>query len=118
MNTLYYASSRSEFNRITSCKSARDIWHALEITYEGTNQVKESKIDMLLHQYKLFKMLQNESIISMFTRMTTIINSLDALDRTYNNTKIVSKIIRSSPKVWEEKVWRQYEKPRISPNFH
>lgn len=29
-NTLYYALIRSEFNKITSCKNVRDIWHALE----------------------------------------------------------------------------------------
>jgi hypothetical protein len=41
MHTLYCAFSRSEFNRITSCNNAKDIWHALKITHEGTNQVKE-----------------------------------------------------------------------------
>ncbi|KAG5235371.1 zf-CCHC domain-containing protein [Salix suchowensis] len=66
MNTLYYALNR-------------------KVTHEGTNQVKESKIDMLVHQYELFKMLQNESITSMFTRMTSITNSLHALGRTYTN---------------------------------
>lgn len=104
MNTLYCALNRSEFNRISSCKNARDIWHTLEVTHEGTNQVKESKIDMLVHQYELFKMLQNESITSMFTRMTSITNNLHALGRTYTNTEIVSKILRSLPKAWEAKV--------------
>jgi hypothetical protein len=41
MNTLYCALNRSKFNRITSCKKARNIWHVLRITHEGTNQVKE-----------------------------------------------------------------------------
>ena len=49
-------------------------------------------------------MLPNESITSMFITMTTITNSLDALGRTYDNTDIVSKIIRSLPKSWEVKV--------------
>ena len=49
-------------------------------------------------------MLQNESITSIFTKMTTITNNLDALDRTYTNVDIVSKILRSLPKTWEEKV--------------
>jgi hypothetical protein len=31
MNILYCALSISKFNRIKSCKNARDIWHALEI---------------------------------------------------------------------------------------
>jgi hypothetical protein len=37
-------------------------------------------------------MLPNESITSMFTTMTTITNSLDALGRTYDNTDIVSNL--------------------------
>jgi hypothetical protein len=89
MNTLYCALSRSEFNLISSFKNARNIWHALEVTHEGTNQVKESKIDMLIHQYELFKMLPNESITSMFTRMTTITNSLDVIGRTYTNAMLI-----------------------------
>jgi len=104
MHTLYCAFSRSEFNRITSCNNAKDTWHALKITHEETNQVKEWKNDMLVHQYELFKMLPNESITSIFAKMTTITNNLDALDRTYTNVDIVRKILRSLPKTWEVKV--------------
>jgi hypothetical protein len=85
-------------------KNTRNIWHVLEVTHEGTNQVKESKIDMLVHQYELFKMLQNEYITSMITRMTTITNSLDVLGSTYTNADIVSKTFRSLSKTWERKV--------------
>ncbi|GAV66716.1 zf-CCHC domain-containing protein/UBN2 domain-containing protein [Cephalotus follicularis] len=55
------------------------MWDLLEVTYEGTNQVKESKISMLVHEYELFVMHDNESISDMFTRFTTIINSLKIL---------------------------------------
>ncbi|GAV60643.1 UBN2 domain-containing protein, partial [Cephalotus follicularis] len=55
------------------------MWDSLEITYEGTNQVKESKISMLVYEYELFMMHDNESISDMFTRFTTIINSLKNL---------------------------------------
>lgn len=34
----------------------------LEVTHEGTNQVKESKINLLTHQYKFFKMENDETI--------------------------------------------------------
>ncbi|GAV93014.1 UBN2 domain-containing protein [Cephalotus follicularis] len=56
------------------------MWDLLEVTYEGTNQVKESKISMLVHEYELFMMHDNESISDMFTRFTTIINSLTAIE--------------------------------------
>jgi len=47
MNTLYCALNKNEFNRIISYKNAKDI---LKVPHKGTNQVKESKIDMLVHQ--------------------------------------------------------------------
>jgi len=37
-------------------------------TYEGISQVKETKINMFVHQYELFKMQSNEMIKEMFTR--------------------------------------------------
>ena len=48
MNLLYCALSASEFNRISTCTFAKEIWDRLEITHEETNQVKESKISMLV----------------------------------------------------------------------
>ena len=79
MNILYYALDANEFNHILTCMSAKKIWDRLEVTHEGTNQVKESKINMLVHKYELFKMKHDESINEMFTHFTDIINSLKSL---------------------------------------
>ena len=40
--------SRSEFNRISMCSTTKEIWDKLEVTYEGTYRVKESKINLLV----------------------------------------------------------------------
>ena len=48
MNLLYCVLSTSEFNRIFTYSSTKEIWDRLEVTHEGTNQVKESKISMLV----------------------------------------------------------------------
>jgi hypothetical protein len=76
----------------------------LEVTYEGTNQVKESKISRLVHEYELFCMKSEECISEMFTRFTNIINSLKALGKCYTNVENERKILRSLPKHWEAKV--------------
>ncbi|GAV75150.1 UBN2 domain-containing protein, partial [Cephalotus follicularis] len=76
----------------------------LEITYEGTNQVKESKISMLVHEYELFVMHDNECISDMFSRFTTIINSIKNLGKSYSNQELVRKILRCLPKSWTPKV--------------
>lgn len=103
INCLYCALCKDEFNRVSMCSSAQEIWKTLEITHEGTNQVKESKISMLVHNYELFKMDANETITDMFTRFTNIINSLKGLGKVYTTSENVRKILRSLPKTWEAK---------------
>ncbi|GAV92546.1 UBN2 domain-containing protein, partial [Cephalotus follicularis] len=95
-HVLFCVVGLNEFNRISSCDTAKKMWDLLEITYEGTNQVKESKISMLVHEYELFMMHDHESISDMFTRFTTIINSLKNLGKSYHNQELVRKILRCS----------------------
>ena len=44
MNALFCALDNKEVHRISSCESAHEIWNKLEVVYEGTNHVTESKI--------------------------------------------------------------------------
>ncbi|GAV67443.1 UBN2 domain-containing protein, partial [Cephalotus follicularis] len=74
------------------------------VTYEGTNQVKEANISMLVHEYEMFTMNDNEDINSMFTRFTNITNALQSLDKIYSNSEMVRKILRCLPKAWMPKV--------------
>jgi hypothetical protein len=99
INILYYALSIGEINKISSYKNVR----------EGTNQVKESKINMLIYQYELFKIFPYESITNMFTRISIITNNLVAFGMIYINANIVSKFHISLPKTWKEKVMATQE---------
>ena len=48
-------------------------------------------------------MEQNESVNSIYTRFTDIINTLGALRKTFSNSEKVKKISRSLPKEWRPK---------------
>ena len=61
---------KSEFNRISMCETAFDIWRTLEITHEGTSRVKDSKVNILLHDFELFQMQPSETIGDMYTRFS------------------------------------------------
>ncbi|GAV79821.1 UBN2 domain-containing protein [Cephalotus follicularis] len=64
------AINSNDFNRVSSCILAKEMWDRLEVTYEGTNQVKEAKISMLVHKYEMFTMFENEDIKTILTRPT------------------------------------------------
>ncbi|GAV79547.1 DUF4219 domain-containing protein/UBN2 domain-containing protein, partial [Cephalotus follicularis] len=58
--------------------------------------------------YQLWHIIVNgnriESISDMFTRFTTIVNSLKNLGKNYSNQELVRKILRCLPRSWTPKV--------------
>ncbi|XP_021839804.2 uncharacterized protein [Spinacia oleracea] len=95
----------NEHNRVMGCKNAKQIWDLLQVTHEGTNEVKRSKIDLLMHQYELFTMKPSETIQDMITRFTNIINELNSLGKIITPEEQVRKVLRSLPQdPWMAKV--------------
>ncbi|MQL99192.1 hypothetical protein Taro_031913 [Colocasia esculenta] len=48
------------FSVLTSL--AKKMWDKLKLIYEGTSEVKETKANILVHEYEMFKMSPVESI--------------------------------------------------------
>ena len=99
-NLLLTTIAPSEFYLISSCDTAKDIWDTLSNTYEGTNTIKETKINSLIQQYELFKIKPNEKIKEVFNRFTAITNELTSLGKKMNDPDLVRKILRILPKSW------------------
>ena len=95
LNILFCAVNQEQFNKISNCNTVNKAWHNLEVTHEGKNQVKETKINMLVHKYELFKMKPNEPIGEIFTRFCDTTNSLQALGKSFSQGDLVRKVLRS-----------------------
>nr|XP_009622274.1 uncharacterized protein LOC104113718 [Nicotiana tomentosiformis] len=93
-----------EYNCISACQNAKEIWEALQIVHEGTTQVKQSKIDILTTEYELFRMKDDKSIQDMYTHFTSIINELHSLGEIIPRNKHVRKILSVLPGSWDSKV--------------
>ncbi|XP_070045573.1 uncharacterized protein [Nicotiana tomentosiformis] len=96
--------SPDEYNRISVCSNAKQIWDALQTAHEGTNQVKISRIELLMRNYELFSMKESEPIQNMITRFTIITNELKSLGNVFASEELVSKVLRILPASWESKV--------------
>jgi len=101
---LYFGLGPDEYTRISECESAKDIWEALEIAHEDTNQVKQSRIELLMRKYELFEMGNRETVIDMYTRFIHITNELKSLGKSFTSEELVRKILRFLPRSWEAKV--------------
>ncbi|RDX95264.1 hypothetical protein CR513_22242, partial [Mucuna pruriens] len=69
------------------------MWDVLTMAHEGTTHVKMRKTTILMRDYRMFIMKENETIDEMFEDFHTIINGLQALGKEYtkeeNNMKIL-----------------------------
>ena len=104
MNIMQCAIHLNEFSKISTYKSAKEMWDKLELIYEGTFEVKETKANLLITEYEMFKIKSDESIFEMFARLMQLINNLKALDKEYSNSDLVRKVLRSLTPMWHTKV--------------
>ncbi|GAU39253.1 hypothetical protein TSUD_397000 [Trifolium subterraneum] len=91
---------REEYDRIMESKTAKEIWETLQTHHEGTNSVKETRIDIGVRKFELFEMKEEETIDQMYGRFTSIINELNSLGKTYTTHERIRKILRCLPKTW------------------
>ena len=76
----------------------------METTYEGTKKVKDTKLQMLTTQFKELRMGEDESFDSFYSKLNEVINSKFNLGEKTEDSKVVQKILRSSPKSFRAKV--------------
>ncbi|VFQ67131.1 unnamed protein product [Cuscuta campestris] len=109
INMLYCALNPDDYRKISCCTTAKEMWDKLEVTYEGTDQVREAKTDFLTQEYEMFRMKEHEKIDDMFDRFSKIVNDLHALKKTYTDKDLVRKILRSLTSEWRSKADSIYE---------
>ena len=101
---LYFGLGLDKYTRISEYESAREIWSALSVAHEGTNQVKQSRIELLMRKYELFEMSDKETTMDMHTRFTHIPNELKSLEKSFTIEQLKKKILLLLPQSWEVKV--------------
>lgn len=71
--------------------------YKLEITYEGTDKVKQTIISLLVYEYELFQINEGESIESLFAHFNKILGELKTLGKVYSVLDQITRILRSLP---------------------
>ncbi|KAD5960963.1 hypothetical protein E3N88_12436 [Mikania micrantha] len=69
-----------------NCKSAQELWNSLQQMYEGSEDVKENKKDMLKQKFENFCQQNNEKMTSQYLRYVQLVDELvaAAIRRTEN----------------------------------
>ena len=104
MNAIFCGVSPDEFHKISHITVAKEAWEILETTYERTKKVKDTKLQMLTTQFEELKMSEDESFDSFYSKLNEVVVSKFNLGEKTEDSKIVSKILRSLPESFRAKV--------------
>ena len=94
LNALFSAVTNEEFKKISSIEIVKEVGTILQITYEGTKAVKDSKFQRLIMSFKEIKMEEDESFDEFYIKLKDIVNSAFNLGEIIPEPKIVRKVLR------------------------
>ncbi|GMI98499.1 hypothetical protein HRI_003519200 [Hibiscus trionum] len=103
LHVIFCALGPDIYSKVSSIENAKEVWDTLETTYEGTSDVKETKIGLLNLNYENFKMDPDESVSQMFDRFSVIVNGLKGFGEIIPEDKLVRKLLYSLPESWDSK---------------
>nr|KYP31988.1 hypothetical protein KK1_047440 [Cajanus cajan] len=103
-NIITSAMSIVEFFIISQCKSAKEMWETLQVTHEGTSDVKRSRKHTLIREYELLRMNNGESISDFEKRFTHLIYHLVDLGRKFEEEELNLKVLQCLDRSWQAKV--------------
>ena len=104
INAIFYSVSLNEFHKISHMETAKEAWTILKTTYEGTNKVKDTKLQMLTTRFEELKMGDVEAFDSFYGKLNEIVIAKLNLKEKIEDSKVVRKILRSLPKSFQAKV--------------
>ena len=105
MAILLGSLSREECVRVQHYTTAHAIWKTLANYHEGTTDMKNKRIELLVYQYKTFKRLADENVTTLTNRLFALVEGLRKLGKIYSLGEVNKKILRSLPrKKFEAKI--------------
>lgn len=54
MHILFNGLDKDMFDNVINCRTSKEVWNQLQILCEGTKQVRENKIKLLIQKYIAF----------------------------------------------------------------
>ena len=104
LNALFSAVSNKEFKKISSTETTKEAWTILQITYERTKTVKDSKLQRHTTSFEEIKIEEDELIDEFYAKFKNIVNSAFNIGETILEPKIVKKVLRSLPERFHAKI--------------
>ncbi|CAM8937397.1 unnamed protein product [Rhodiola kirilowii] len=104
MNAIFSAVDENVMKLIINCEVAKEAWDILQTAFEGTDKVRNSRMQAVTTKFEEMKMKEDESISEYNTRVLELSNEASALGKPIDEERLASKILRSLPPRFAMKV--------------
>ncbi|XP_019175565.1 PREDICTED: uncharacterized protein LOC109170883 [Ipomoea nil] len=126
LNSIVGYLHESVFTLVTGIKEAKRVWEILETRFEGTSDVKQSKLQMVLSEFEALTMSEEEPISNFHSRVQNLMNRASVLGEPFIDERVVKKILRSQSKRFRMKVtaiqentcWEKKSVGELMGNLH
>ncbi|XP_052624756.1 uncharacterized protein LOC128132283 [Lactuca sativa] len=84
--------------------SVKDLWEALIEVYEGNEDMKESRQDMLRQKFNMFSHIPGETLEAQLQRFTTVTTDMKISGIFLTKSEINKKLLNILPRSWDMNV--------------
>jgi hypothetical protein len=85
-----------EFNKVRNIQIAKVIWDTLKEAHEGTEHVRQGKMDLINEELELFFMKDGETMREMYDRLMLLVLDIRALESVdWDDSKVTKKLLRA-----------------------
>ncbi|KAL8098251.1 hypothetical protein AgCh_031128 [Apium graveolens] len=89
---------------VINYKDSKYIWETIEVINEGTEEVRENKLEILTSEYEYFKSNPGEGITEVFERYNVLINNLNINGKYYSIREVNKKFLLTLPTHLEHRI--------------
>ncbi|CAM8965633.1 unnamed protein product [Rhodiola kirilowii] len=104
MNAIFSAVDETVMKLIINCEVAKEAWDILQTSFEGTDKVRNSRMQAVTTRFEEMKMKESETITEYNTRVLELSNEASALGKPIDEERLASKVLRSLPPRFAMKV--------------
>jgi hypothetical protein len=109
-----------EFNKVRNIQIAKVIWDTLKEAHEGTEHVRQGKMDLINGELELFFIKDGETIQEMYDRLMVLVSDMRALgSKDWDDSKVTKKLLRAfapKDKNLTTMIRRDLRYPTMTPN--
>ena len=87
------------YNRVIGCKTAKEIWDALQVKCQGTTVIKKNRRIVLTQEYEHFDSRDNESLTKIYDIFQKMLNDLSLVNKEYDLED--SNLKCNNPNFWK-----------------